>query len=70
MIKKATLISEKEKLRREEINIYIDKYENSRVIKEFLNKYFTFYNEVRIHTNNDGLPPSIKEQKWFENHLA
>ena len=57
-------------LRREEININIDKYENSRVIKEFLNKYFTFYNEVRIHTSNDGLPPSIKEQKWFENHLA
>lgn len=57
-------------LRKEEININIDKYENSRVIKDFLNKYFTFYNETRIHTNNDGLPPSIKEQKWFENHLA
>ena len=55
-------------LRREEININIEKYENSRVIKEYLSNYFTFYNEKRIHTSNEGLPPKTKEDEWFKNH--
>lgn len=56
-------------LRREEINIHIEKYDNSMVIKEYLQKYFTKYNETRIHTSNNGLPPKIKEDEWFKNNL-
>ena len=56
-------------LRREEINKHIKKYENSIVIKEYLGKYFTKYNETRIHTSNNGLPPKVKEDEWLKKHL-
>ena len=56
------------KLRSEEININIDKYENGRVITEYLDKYFKFYNEQRIHFSNNGLTPKEKEDEWYKKH--
>lgn len=56
-------------LRREEINKHINKYDNSIIIKDYLNKYFTRYNESRIHTSNKGLPPKVKEDEWLKKHL-
>lgn len=47
-------------LRKEEININIDKYENSLIIKQYLEKYIHFYNEQRIHTAI-GMSPDQKE---------
>ena len=55
-------------LRREEININIDKYGNSLIIRQYLSSYFDFYNENRMHTSNDGMSPNEKEEKWLENH--
>lgn len=57
------------KLRSEEINVNIDKYENSRVINEYLAKYFNFYNTKRIHTSNGGLTPNEREDEWYKNNL-
>ena len=47
-------------LRKEEININIDKYENSLIIKQYLEKYIHYYNEQRIHTAI-GMSPDQKE---------
>lgn len=54
------------KLRSEEINININNYENSKVIKEYLSAYFTFYNTQRIHTSNKGLTPDEKEEEYYK----
>lgn len=54
------------KLRSEEINININNYENSRVIRDYLSKYFDFYNNVRIHSANNGLTPNENEKEWFD----
>ena len=56
------------KLRSEEINVNIDKYENSMIMREYLNLYFAFYNSERIHTSNNGLTPKEKEDEWYRNH--
>ena len=50
------------------IRIGFDKYENGRVITEYLDKYFTFYNEQRIHFSNNGLTPKEKEDEWYKKH--
>ena len=55
-------------LRREEININIDKYENSRVIKEYLTNYFNIYNNVRIHRTLNDMTPNEVEEKWYIEH--
>ena len=44
----------------EEINMNIDKYENSLTIKQYLEKYIHYYNEQRIHTAI-GMSPDQKE---------
>lgn len=54
-------------LRREETNINYEHYENSRIIKEYLNKYFTFYNTKRIRTF-DRKTPQQKEDEYYESH--
>jgi hypothetical protein len=51
-----------------EINNNIDKYENSMIMREYLNLYFVFYNNERIHTSNNGLTPKEKEDEWYRNH--
>lgn len=40
-------------------------YENSRFIKEYLSKYFIFYNNCRIRTN-DEMSPKQKDMKAFK----
>ncbi len=57
------------KLRSREINVSNNKYENSRVIKEYLTKCFDFYNNIRIHSANNGLTPSKKRKEWFIFHF-
>ena len=56
-------------LRREEININIDKYENSRVIEEYLSAYFDFYNNKRIHRSLDDRTPQEVEDEWYEKRI-
>ena len=56
------------RLRREEINVNIERYENSMVIREYLSQYFNFYNNKRIHTFNNGLTPKEKEDEYYQNH--
>ncbi|MBQ6731361.1 MAG: IS3 family transposase [Bacilli bacterium] len=56
------------RLRREEINVNIEKYKNSMVIREYLSQYFNFYNNKRIHTFNNGLTPKEKEDEYYQNH--
>ena len=56
------------KLRSEEINVNIEKYDNSMIIKQYLEAYFSFYNNKRIHTTNNGLSPKEKEDEWYRNH--
>ena len=52
-------------LRKEEININLDKYENSMVIKNYLKSYFDYYNSERIHLGIGGLTPDEKESKFY-----
>ena len=54
-------------LRREEININIGKYENSRVIKDYLSSYFDWYNNKRIHRSLEDRSPQEVENKWLSN---
>lgn len=54
-------------LRKEETNINISHYENSMVIKEYLGRYFAFYNEKRIHTSLGYVTPCQKEEEWLKN---
>ena len=56
------------KLRSEEINVNIEKYDNLMIIKQYLEAYFNFYNNKRIHTANNGLSPKEKEDEWYKNH--
>lgn len=56
-------------LRREEININIDKYENSRIIKDYLTKYFSWYNEKRIHSSLANKTPQEIENEWNKNTI-
>lgn len=55
-------------LRKEETNININHYENSKVIKEYLDRYFTFYNEKRIHTTIGYVTPDQKEKEWHKSN--
>ena len=55
-------------LRSEETNIHSQYYENSRVIKEYLKKYFDYYNNTRIRTD-DKISPQQKEDLFYESHL-
>ena len=55
-------------LRREEVNININKYINSRGIREYLTKYFYFYNNKRIHRSLDDRTPQEVEDEWFKKH--
>ena len=55
-------------LRKEETNINISHYENSMVIKEYLGRYFIFYNEKRIHTSIGYVTPCQKEEEWLKNN--
>lgn len=54
-------------LRRDHINSHIHLYENSMVIKSFLNEYFNFYNNERLHTTL-GQGPKEYEENWYKNH--
>lgn len=54
------------KLRSEEINVYIENYKNSKIIKEYLTSYFDRYNNERIHFHNNGLPPKEAEEGWYK----
>lgn len=56
------------RLRSEELNKHIEHYENSRIAKEYLERYFNFYNFGRVHTYNGGLSPSEKEDEWYKNN--
>ena len=56
------------RLRSEELNKNIEHYENSRIAKEYLERYFNFYNFGRVHTYNGGLSPSEKEDEWYKNN--
>ncbi len=58
------------RLRSEEVNVNIDKYENSKVMKQYLTEYFNRYNNERVHSYNDGMPPNEKEDEWFKNHSS
>lgn len=55
-------------LRREEVNIHINKYVNSRGIRDYLTKYFYFYNNKRIHRSLDDRTPQEVEDEWFKKH--
>lgn len=54
-------------LRREETNINIRNYTNSKVIEEYLNKYFDYYNNKRIHLRIGGCTPQEKEDEYYKN---
>lgn len=55
-------------LRREEININIDKYENSLIINQYLSSYFDYYNNRRMHTSNiNKLSPVEMEDYYIKN---
>lgn len=56
-------------LRREEINININKYENSKGIREYLKNYFDFYNNKRIHRSLGDRTPQEVEDEWYKNNL-
>lgn len=56
------------KLRSEEINVNIEKYINSRIIRQYLNEYFVRYNSERIHSHNNYLTPDEVEEKWYKNN--
>ena len=55
-------------VRKEETNIHIFKYENSRIIKEYLSSYFDYYNNERLHLSIGEMTPAEKEKMWFESH--
>lgn len=55
-------------LRREETNINYERYENSQIIKEYLDKYFIFYNTKRIRTFNEKTPQQ-REYEYYESHI-
>lgn len=55
-------------LRREEVNVNIKNYKDSRIIKEYLKDYFTFYNTKRIHQSLGYITPQEKEDEWFKNN--
>ena len=53
---------------REEVNINIIKYVNSRGIRDYLTKDFYFYNNKRIHRSLDDRTPQEVEDEWFKKH--
>ena len=55
-------------LRREEINNNIENYENSKIIKEYLTKYFYLYNNIRIHRSLNDKTPQEVEETWYKEH--
>ena len=55
-------------LRREETNINITNYKNSKDINDYLSKYFDFYNNKRIHRSIGDKTPQEVEDEWFKNH--
>jgi len=54
-------------LRRDHMNSHIHLYENSMVIKRYLNEYFTYYNNERLHTTL-GQSPKEYEENWHKNN--